>query len=322
MSVRAPVLLLAALVSFSSFAQDDDELAPLAPLPKKPAPKPKAKPKPKPAPKPAVKPKAEKPDDDLAPIAPIAKTGDLVVKVAGGVTRAVLSIDGKEVGQLPLAPQTVSAGDHTVTVKRAGYAQFVKKVAVPGGKQTEVEAKLAAVSAVISVKSDVDDAQVLINGRLIGTAPVVDYEFPPGPVTISVIKEGFKEDKQKLTLVAGRDYPIKVKFKPAQVAAADRPVEATLTPLVETTPTPPIEVRKGPQETPIYQRWYFWAGVGAVVVAAAAGTAIAVGASNAQPARLTDEQICGTKCDGCIGFACSAAARNALMSSNPTRFEF
>lgn len=316
MSVRVPVFLLAALLSFSAFAQDDDDLAPLAPIPK-------VKPKPRPRPKPRVKPAPKPADDDLAPLAPIAKTGDLVVKVAGGVSRAVLSIDGKEVGQLPLAPQSVSSGEHTVTVKRAGYAQFVKKVSVPGGKQTEVEAKLTAVSAIISVKSDVDDAQVLINGRLIGTAPVVDYEFPPGPVTISVIKEGFKEDKQKLTLVAGKDYPIEVKFKPAEVAAAatDRPIETTLTPLVDTTP-PPIEVKKGPVETPIYQRWYFWAGVGAVVVAAAAGTAVAVGSANAQPAKLSEQQICGGKCDGCIGFTCGTTARSPLMSSNPTRFEF
>lgn len=312
MSIRVPVFLLVALVSFSAFAQDDDDLAPLAPIPK-------IKPKPKPRPRPKAKP-APKVDDDLTPIAPVAKTGDLVVKVAGGVTRAVLSIDGKEVGQLPLAPQTVSAGEHTVTVKRAGYAQFVKKVSVGGGKQLEVEAKLAPVSAIISVKSDVDDAQVLINGRLIGTAPVVDYEFPAGPVTISVIKEGFKEDKQKLTLVAGKDYPIEVKFKPAELAATDRPIETTLTPLIEPAP-PPLEVKKGPAETPIYQRWYFWAGVGAVVVAAAAGTAVAVSSANAQPARLTEQEICGRNCDGCIGFTCGMTARSPL-SSTPTRFEF
>lgn len=314
MSVRAPVLLLAALFSVTAFAQDDDDLAPLAPLPKTKPAKSKAKPKPKPKPAPRV-------EEDLAPIAPVAKTGEVTVKVAGGISRATLSIDGKEVGTLPLAPQTLSTGEHTITVKRAGYAQFVKKVTVPGGKQIEVEAKLAAVSAIISVKSDVGDAQVLINGRLIGAAPVVDYEFPPGPVTISVIKEGFKEDKQKLTLVAGKDYPIEVKFKAAELAAADRPVQATLTPEVAPMAAPPIEVKKGPAETPIYQRWYFWAGVGAVVVAAAAGTAIAVTSANAQPAKLTEDQICGGKCDGCIGFTCMSTARSPL-SSSPTRWEF
>jgi len=321
MTLRASVLALAALVSVSAFAQDDDDLAPLAPIPGKPKPKPK--PPPAKAKPPPAKPKpAPKPEDELAPIAPIAKTGEVVVKVAGGVSRAVLSIDGKEVGQLPLAPQSLSVGEHTVTVKRAGYAQFVKKVTVAGGKQLEVEAKLAPVSAVISVKSDVDDAQVLINGRLIGTAPVSDYEFPPGPVTISVIKEGFKEDKQKLTLVAGKDYPIEVKFQAAEVAAVtDRPVSATLTPVVEPVAAPPIEVKQGPQETPIYQRWYFWAGVGAVVVAAIAIPTAVVAANNAQPAKLTEQEICGGECDGCIGFQCMGVMQSPLMS-HPTRFEF
>lgn len=315
MSLRAPVLLLAALVSVSASAQDDDDLAPLAPI-GKPKPKPAAKPKPKPKP---AKPKVE---DDLAPIAPIAKTGEVTVKVAGGISRATLSIDGKEAGQLPLAPQSLSVGEHTITVKRAGYAQFVKKVTIAGGKQLEVEAKLAPVSAVISVKSDVDDAQVLINGRLVGTAPVSDYEFPPGPVTISVIKEGFKEDKQKLTLVAGKDYPIEVKFKAASLAATtDRPIETTLTPVTPVAAAP-IEVKKGPTETPIYQRWYFWAGVGAVVVAAVAIPVGITAANNAQPAQLTEQEICSGPCDGCIGFQCAASAATNPLMSHPTRFEF
>jgi hypothetical protein len=319
MSLRSSVFLVGAVFGVTAFAQADDDLAPLAPLPKtKPKPKPAAKPAPKP--KPAAKP-APKPDEELAPIAPVAKTGELVVHVAGNVSRAALSIDGKEVGTLPLAPQTLPVGEHTVTVKRAGYAQFVKKVTVAGGKQTEVEAKLAPVSAVISVKSDVDDAQVLINGRLIGTAPVVDYEFPPGPVTISVIKEGFKEDKQKLTLVAGKDYAIEVKFKAPEVVSADRPVQATLTPEVTPVPAPPIEVKKEPTQTPLYQRWYFWAGVGAVLAAAAAGTAIAVSSANAQPTKLGEKEICGGKCDACVNFSCMTTAHHPL-SSTPTRWEF
>jgi hypothetical protein len=309
MSVRTPVLVLVGLLSLSASAQEEDELAPLAPLPpKKPAARPKVRPK--------AKPKPTKAEDELAPIVPLSKTGVLTVKVAEGITRATLSLDGKEVGQLPLAPQTVSSGEHTVTVKRAGYAQFVKKVNVVGGRQLEVEAKLAPVSAVISVDSDVDDAQVLINGRLIGTAPVIDYEFPPGPVTISVIKEGFREDQQKLTLVAGKDYPIEVRFTPAPTTASDRPVEATLTPVAPPV-GPPLVERKAEGSTPIYQRWYFWAGVGAVVAAAVAGTAVAV---SAQPATLTEQQICGAKCDGCIGFQCGQSARPLM--SNPTRLEF
>lgn len=312
MFLRTAVCLLVVSMATNASAQGDEEIIPL-PLPRaKPKPRPKAKPKPKPKP-------AQEPLEQIIPL-PVARTGEVKVKVTGDVSRATLSIDGKEVGQLPLAPQTVSTGEHTISVRRPGYAQFVKKVTVPGGKQVEVDARLTPVAAVISVQSDVDDAQVLINGRLIGTAPVVDYEFPPGPVTISVIREGFKEDKKKLTLVSGQDYPIEVRFKPAQLAAADKPIEATLTPvtpLVETPVVTDTPVASG--STPVYQRWYFWVGIGAAVAAAAAGTAIGINAANAPPTRLTEAQICGQAggCDGLINFAPSTAQSGLL--SLPTR---
>lgn len=302
------VLALACVFSTAAMAQDDDELAPLAPIKKKDAPKkPAAKPPTKPAKPPPTAKKPKPVEDDLTPIAPVISKGDIVVKVAGGLTGAVLSIDGKEIGVLPLSPQSVSTGEHTVAVKRMGYAQFVKKVTVAPAKAVEIEAKLTAVAAVLSVTSDVSDAQVLINGRSIGTAPITDYEVPAGPVELSVIKEGFKEDRQKLTLVAGREYPIVVKFNPGAsktLAATDKPIETTLVPNV--SDQPPITVTQGPKDTPIYGRWYFWAGVAAVVTGAVVG-GVAIGNAAQGKIPRTEDQICNGNCAGCIGLSCAAA---------------
>ena len=301
MTLRSSVvLLLVFALPTVAQAQDDDDLAPLGPV--------KGKPKPKPKPKPAAakpKPRPVIADDDLAPIAPIAAKGDLVVKVAANLAGSILSIDGKEVGALPLAPQNIPSGEHTVTVKRPGYAAFVKKVLIPGGKSVEVEAKLTAVAAVLSVTSDVPGAQVLLNGRSIGVAPLTDLEVPPGPAEIAVIKEGFREETQKINFVVGKEYPISVKFNvapPTVLTASDRPVDTRLTPGVGTS-SPVTGVAVAPSE-PITSKWYFWAGIAAgVVVVAAVGVGVGVGTA---PRPLTDKDICGGKCDGCIGLSCSA----------------
>jgi hypothetical protein len=304
MTLRSSVvLLLVFALPNVALAQDDDDLAPLSPIGK-----PKPKPKPKPA-KPAVaKPKPAKPviaDDELAPIAPIAAKGDLTVKVAASLAGSILSIDGKEVGALPLAPQNIASGEHTVTVKRPGYAAFVKKVQIPGGKSVEVEAKLTAVAAVLSVTSDVAGAQVLLNGRSIGVAPLTDLEVPPGPAEIAVIKEGFREETQKINFVVGKEYPISVKFNiaPPLVAATDRPVSTNLTPGLNSSP-PVTGVSVAPSE-PITSKWYFWAGIAAGVVVVAA-VSVGVGVGTQKP-KLTEVGICGGQgCDGCIGLSCKA----------------
>ncbi len=304
MTLRSSVVLLVAVaMSTAAFAQDDDDLAPLAPIGK---PKPKAKPKPKPRPVPKAKP-TQVIDDDLAPIAPIAAKGDLNVKVASALAGSMLSIDGKEVGALPLPPQNIPSGEHTVTVKRPGYAAFVKKVQIPGGKTVDVEAKLTAVAAVLSVSSDVPGAQVLLNGRSIGIAPLNDVEVPPGPAEIAVIKEGFREETQKINFVVGKEYPISVKFNAVASAASDRPVDSRLTPLASSG-TPVTGVSVAPAE-PITSKWYFWAGVAAVAIGA--GVAIGYGVNKGVSDRpLNEKDICGPDgCDGCIGLTCGAGFR-------------
>jgi len=114
----------------------DDLLAPLAPAPE--APKPKAKPK---KPKPVVRTKKPKDDDLLAPLVHPAKS-QLLVRVAGGATDAILVLDGTAVGLLPDHAFDVSPGEHLVTVKRPGYAEYSQKVFVNEGATAELAASL------------------------------------------------------------------------------------------------------------------------------------------------------------------------------------
>lgn len=302
------VLVTVAMVASPTWAQDDDDdLAPLAPLAPIGKPKTKAKPKPKPKPKatPKAKTKVVEEDDELAPIAPIAAKGELNVTVPSTLSGAVLSVDGKEIGTLPMAAQSFPTGEHTVTVKRPGYAAFVKKVTVPGGKTITVDAKLTAVAAVLSVSSDVEGAQVLLNGRSIGIAPLRDVEVPAGPAEVAVVKEGFQEDAQKINFVAGKDYPVVVRFNVGDtrtLAASDRPVNANLTPgLTDTTPAGGLTTTV---DEPVTSKWYFWVGVGAAVAAVAVGVGLGVNAANTQspPIVDADRDVCGGMCDGVLNF--------------------
>lgn len=308
MRVLPWLVLIAVTTTSLAYAQDDDDLAPISKTPAKP--KPVAKPKPRPKPKPTPVKPAPVDDDDLAPIA--ASKGDVVVKLPQGLSNALLSIDGKEVGTLPVPPQSLTAGEHTLKVKRLGYAEFVKKITVAGGKSLDVDVRLTAASAVVSVTSDLADAQVLINGRSMGSAPVT-LEVPPGSTEISVRKEGFSPDNQTLTLIAGKDYPVVVKFKPGRtstvVAAADRPVDPKLTPSED----PVVGITTPVVETPISQRWYFWAGIAAAAVVT--GAIIAAILLNQPPmvVEATEARVCSPV--GCDIFFGKQSIRSALSMS-------
>ena len=54
---------------------------------------------------------------------------------------------------------------------------------------------------------------------------------------------------------------------------------------------------------PVYTQWYFWTGIGATVATVITTVLISFEVSKPRP-QLTEEQICGGACGGCIGFAC------------------
>jgi len=294
MLARALVFAVAALVALPAAAQDDD-LAPLVPIPDK-------KPKKKPKPRPKKKPKPVAADDDLAPLV-VAKTR-LAVKLSPDVSDAVLEIDGDEAGILPLEAVEVKPGERTVTVKRKGFANFSKKVKVASGKTVDLKVELKAVAAVVSV-TGVEGADVLFRGRMLGLTPLGQVEVPPGTGELVVRKAGFKDHSEIMTLAAGKDYPLAVDLTAAGatttiVATSDRPVETTLTPDI-TDDTPPISTTKTVSDGPITSKWYFWAGVAAVGVAVIAGTAVGVSSANQTPSNGTIErQVCEGECYTCI----------------------
>lgn len=343
--MRLILMAVAASMTLASaaWAQDDD----LAPLPANPTPAKKAPAKgggrgAKAAPKAPARPAASGDDDlapaptgDLAPPPPPTKgrgtggtppsppavaTGDGTLKLRSppSLTNAMLSIDGKDIGTLPVDPLKLSPGDHSLMVKRLGYAHFLKKVNITSGKTTELDVRMQAVNAILSVTADQDDAQVFIDGRLISTVPVTELEMPAKTVELIVRKEGFKDNRQTLELEAGRDYPIKVKLKSlkktsastavAAVEPTDRPVaDSSLTPVAGAED---LGVTAQPDNRPLTQRWYFWAGaVAAVAVVAVVGT---YAVNSSLPARpLTGAEVCGGtgKCNGgCLNMSCSIRA--------------
>jgi len=301
MFARALAFAVVGVMALPAAAQEDD-LAPLIPISdKKPKPKPKAKVRPKPHGKKRAKHQVV--DEDLAPL--VAVKTQVEVKLARPVSDAELSIDGKRIGTLPLEAVEVKPGEHTVTVKRRGYAAFTKKVRVANGKLVDVTAKLEAVAAVVSVTGVVDGAEVLFDGKLLGITPLRDLEVPPGTGELVVRKDGYKDESQTLTLTAGKDYPLTVDLTAAGptttlLATSDRPVETTLTPTATETPSP-LTTTTHVDNRPLTQRWYFWAGVAAVGVAVIAGTAVGVSSANRAPTNgQIERQVCEGECYACL----------------------
>ena len=234
------------------------------------------------------------PTDDL--LAPLVKT-ELLVKLNAPVRGARLFVDDKDLGAIPKTGIEVTPGEHTVVVRRMGYRDFSRRVTAAEGESTEVGVLMEATVAFVSVKADVPGSRVVINGEDKGTVPLDGVMLPPGTHDIVVQREGFRPETQRIAVRAGKEYTVDVNLRPEAVASADEPRKANLTPSATTQSPSPLtqQTPSVSSDTPLTRRWYFWAGVGAVVTAAAVGTVVA---TSSQP--LDPNKVCGGTCDGVI----------------------
>lgn len=315
-SLRSLALILAVAVPVSAFAQldDDDLLAPLTdePLKKK---KWKAKPKRKRAPSASKKePAAVEADDPLLESLVSNKT-ELLVKLPANFKGAILFVDGKDLGPVTGGAVEVTPGEHTVTLKRIGYAEFTRRISAKPAEVTELAASMQPIAGVLAVTVEPSDAEVLVDGTLVGTGNVTDIALIPGDRTVTLRKEGMQQEHVQLSVKPGKDYPVSATLKPstetettkALVAQnADRPENNNLSnpDVTADEPLVPLRVEGEPEaETPMYKRWYVWAGLGAVVAGGVAG-AIAVSQSNgaASSTGVEPNTVCGGACDGTINW--------------------
>ena len=134
----------------------------------------------------------------------------------------------------------------------------------------------------------------------------------PGSRTITIRKSGMQDERINLAVKPGKDYPVAVSLRPAAATTtivaqnADRPENTNLRdPNITTTDNSAVDTDteiEG-EGTPMYKRWYVWAGIGAVVVGAAAGAyAVSQNGGGGTSAGVQPTSVCGGECDGTINW--------------------
>jgi hypothetical protein len=173
---------------------------------------------------------------------------------------ARILVGDRVVGTTPLAgPLKLNAGPTQVQVEAEGYIPFRSTVELPGGGALAVDARLSPRSrkGILVVRSSVTGARVTIDGHSVGNVPA-ETSLSAGTHRILVESDGYIAASMSALIVAGDRKQVDVALNPAQ---------------------------------PIVTRWWFWTGIGAVVVAGAVLTSVLLKEGAADEGTIPPRQV-------------------------------
>jgi hypothetical protein len=146
----------------------------------------------------------------LVPVPP--PPGPSQVSISTEPPGVELVIDGKPAGTSPVTV-ALPAGDHVVGAGKDGLRSTEERFRVVQGQGMQLKLALQAAekgqtAPVVSVKTDPDGAQVLVDGKASGTTPVT-VPLTPGKHRLSVQKDGFKTRDEPFELPADKAFELR-----------------------------------------------------------------------------------------------------------------
>ena len=183
----------------------------------------------------------------IVPAAPAA-TGSLSID---SFTRDAEVFVGQFVGKTRiLQPLRLAIGRHTVRVSRLGYGDFVDRVTIRKNAKTSLLADLIPVAGILTVTSQPEGADVVIDDKYLGYTPFRGA-VTPGTRILTIHLPDYVLQRSQVNLSAGEETKIDTQL----IIQGD---------LSRHT------------QTPWYTNHWFWIGAASAVVAGIVVTAVAL----------------------------------------------
>ena len=148
--------------------------------------------------------------------AQLANQGYGVIRVLSDTKDSEVLIDGVSMGKAPVDIKDVKPGEHILQVKAPGFEPSEKKVVVVGGQNQVVKFDLAAdaskSSGTLKVISSVPEAEVVIDGAVVGKVPV-EKRLSAGKHPVLVRLPGYKSYEETVNIEPGKTVSITADLK-------------------------------------------------------------------------------------------------------------
>ena len=143
------------------------------------------------------------------------------VAVTSSPPGAHILVDGKETGRLTPTKLVLPAGNHSFSLRRAGYFEYTSQAQLAAGQNAQVEAALKVMGNVdevktagrfnkllgrpkdmasLQIKTRPKGGRVVINGRTMEKNTPAEFFLPPGQYEVVVTVEGYQPLRKTVNL--------------------------------------------------------------------------------------------------------------------------
>ncbi len=148
------------------------------------------------------------------------------VTVTTNVDEATVSVDGVDVAETPLSePLRLSAGEHTIGVRAAGYDSARRAVQVAGGDEVTLDLEIDAIvsaQGTLRVESNVPGVAIRLDGQLLGETPLdATVPVPEGTHTVTAERPGYRSRAERFDLAGGAERVLRFEMEADEDASAD-----------------------------------------------------------------------------------------------------
>jgi len=127
------------------------------------------------------------------------------VSIMSKPSKAMILIDGNEVGTTPMNVGDLSHGTHIVNISMDGYNAWSQSVEINAKQKAELSAVLQEATGLVTIKSIPSDALIFIDGKKVGNAPDKISDIKTGTHLVEVKMDGYENWRENIE-IADKEY--------------------------------------------------------------------------------------------------------------------
>ncbi|GAX59732.1 hypothetical protein SCALIN_C04_0220 [Candidatus Scalindua japonica] len=118
---------------------------------------------------------------------------------------ATILIDGRKTGTTPLIITGPDPGNHLVEIRKEGFENWSESIKIVKTNQSSLKAVLQLKAGPVCIKSQPSIAEVLIDGKEVGTTPLIITDPSPGTYNVEIKKDGYENWNEDVMIEPGKE---------------------------------------------------------------------------------------------------------------------